>query len=413
MTRQIPRPRILAERAVIIAPLLPSIALSVACAESGPPGSGTTRSDSVGVEIVVSSLPTWSPESAPVASLEPRLRIGSLDGPEETQLFDVRFATVLSDGRIVIGNNGSSELRFFGADGRFEFAVGGEGEGPGEFRSLFPVFTRLPGDTLRLFDGRTRRITEYTGSGEFVRSTALDPPNLGDYGVFYAGTFQDSRLAASTVTLPPTSEMADGDLVRGERTYWAFETPDGTAHEVARLLDRELIARVVDGNMRIQTLPFRSSDQAVPHTDLIVASTDRHEVRWYTPDGILRRIASWDGEVRKLTSERYDEWLNGLTPERIEEIRDRHEGVPLPPRLPLVQSMLVDEAGNAWLEPFRLVPSEPNVWTVIGADGAWLGSVELPSGLRPYEIGEDYVIGLWRDELDVSYVHVHELTWRP
>ena len=37
-----------------------------------------------------------------------------------------------------------------------------------------------------------------------------------------------------------------------------------------------------------------------------------------------------------------------------------------------------------------------------------LGDVELPP-VEVLEIGEDYVIGLYRDELEVEYVQVYEL----
>jgi hypothetical protein len=35
--------------------------------------------------------------------------------------------------------------------------------------------------------------------------------------------------------------------------------------------------------------------------------------------------------------------------------------------------------------------------------------VELPAGLRVLEIGGDYVLGVWNDELDVQHVRLHRL----
>jgi hypothetical protein len=39
----------------------------------------------------------------------------------------------------------------------------------------------------------------------------------------------------------------------------------------------------------------------------------------------------------------------------------------------------------------------------------WLGEVALPSTLGVTEIGEDYVLGTWRDEMDVEYVRMYSL----
>ena len=59
---------------------------------------------------------------------------------------------------------------------------------------------------------------------------------------------------------------------------------------------------------------------------------------------------------------------------------------------------------------------DPPPFEIHAPDGTWLGSVALPPGLErgfiqyqaPYmEIGTEYVLGVWRDELDVQYVRLH------
>ena len=50
-----------------------------------------------------------------------------------------RDATKLSDGRIVVANGGSDELRIFDRSGTHVGTWGGQGEGPGEFTALGPV----------------------------------------------------------------------------------------------------------------------------------------------------------------------------------------------------------------------------------------------------------------------------------
>jgi hypothetical protein len=44
--------------------------------------------------------------------------------------------------------------------------------------------------------------------------------------------------------------------------------------------------------------------------------------------------------------------------------------------------------------------------------GAWLGVVALPP-IEVLAIGDDYVIGVYRDELDIQYLQVHELVKLP
>jgi hypothetical protein len=41
--------------------------------------------------------------------------------------------------------------------------------------------------------------------------------------------------------------------------------------------------------------------------------------------------------------------------------------------------------------------------------GRILARVQMPSKFRVQEIGEDYVLGVWRDDLDVESVRVYGL----
>jgi len=47
-------------------------------------------------------------------------------------------------------------------------------------------------------------------------------------------------------------------------------------------------------------------------------------------------------------------------------------------------------------------------YLVFDPTGALLGAVALPP-IEVLEIGDDYVMGVYRDELEVQYLQVHEL----
>ena len=78
---------------------------------------------------------------------EPTLSIGEVDGEDPYLLYLARDATRLNDGRIVVANRGTQELRVFDARGTCLETLGGEGEGPGEFTQLWSV-ERWPGDAI-------------------------------------------------------------------------------------------------------------------------------------------------------------------------------------------------------------------------------------------------------------------------
>jgi hypothetical protein len=61
------------------------------------------------------------------------------------------------------------------------------------------------------------------------------------------------------------------------------------------------------------------------------------------------------------------------------------------------------------VEHYRLPWESEPAWAIMDTDGRWLGTVHTPPGLRIYEIGADYVLGVWRDELNVEYVRTYAL----
>ena len=102
--------------------------------------------DSLGIRIVTRGPGPFEDTVA----LRPSLSIGR-EGDPDYEFFSIRQLSALASGNIVVANGGTSELLFFGADGRHLRRVGQRGEGPSEFGLLTTVYTRA-GDTLAVMD---------------------------------------------------------------------------------------------------------------------------------------------------------------------------------------------------------------------------------------------------------------------
>jgi hypothetical protein len=84
--------------------------------------------------------------------------------------------------------------------------------------------------------------------------------------------------------------------------------------------------------------------------------------------------------------------------------------------------MKADRVGNLWVQRTAAVtdswnPQEwvaPTVpgsteWDVFDPEEGWLGMVRMPEGLTVFEIGDDYVLGTWKNALEVDHVRLHTL----
>jgi hypothetical protein len=180
--------------------------------------------------------------------------------------------------------------------------------------------------------------------------------------------------------------------------------------------DEQVIQTQADGGVfrvRTQQAPFgRAGVFAVRDGTYFVSSQDRYEIHAYE-DGALQSIFGVDRHPEAVAAEDVAafqnamlEWLDGPN---VASVRRQLEELPYPDVFPAHGVIMTDVAGHVWVQEYPK-PWEASVaWSVFDDGFRWLGDVTLPAALEVYEIGEDYVLGKWRDELDVEHVGVYAL----
>jgi hypothetical protein len=84
--------------------------------------------------------------------------------------------------------------------------------------------------------------------------------------------------------------------------------------------------------------------------------------------------------------------------------------VPLPATLPAYGGIHADRVGNTWVSDHTLPGAQRLGWTVFDSTGRELGHLFTPNGFAVSEIGNDYLLGIQRDELGVERVAMYRLT---
>jgi len=85
--------------------------------------------------------------------------------------------------------------------------------------------------------------------------------------------------------------------------------------------------------------------------------------------------------------------------------------LPHRPTHPFFDALLIDATGHVWTRQSS-VGSATRSWLVFDPGGIWLGTVSVPGSLRITDIGRDYVLGVYRDDLDVQSVRLYKLDRR-
>lgn len=396
--------------------------LALASCESSPESPGMERSDSAGIPIATALAPLWSPGEGWAVGGEPLVQIGVIGGPPEYLLDWVVGAVRLSKGDIVVGEMMSGELRRFDRDGTFVWRAAGRGEGPGEHLEL-SFLGSLPGDSVVTFDRGLDRLQVFGPDGGVSRTvpmksswsgfTARDVIGLSERNLVV--TFSDYR-----------GEMPVG-VVRwpGVRiATWSLD--DGSVRELTAVPGGEQHIRRLSGGRVLYTgYEFGKGPRwTVMSGHLAVVDTEVFSIRSVSvEDGSTTAILRRNDPVQEVTSEHVDAYIESMVRRNIEYggySREAAEAslpawreLPMAPTLPILESIHLDAAGNLWVERYSLPGTPVPPFEVYSADGTWLGRVAMPSrltlGIAGLEIGEDYVLGVWRGEQDVEQVRMYRL----
>lgn len=374
--------------------------------------------DSAGVEVLEvagRSGAAWRLASSP------DVEIGQGEGDD---LYRVRGAALLSDGRIAVANAGSAELRIYSHAGKRLASAGRFGRGPGEF-VLLTGMSVLPGDTLLAFDSQTAQLAFFDGAGSLVRSVPVRPPPRFMPFLFPVGWLAPGRfLVRATVDgNAEGSAIADGahHTVRQPVSLLAFGLDGGIRDDLGSFAGDEASVRVGQaggGRLSIQSVPMpftRRLRVAAAGSTVAVGETDRYEFRLYRPDGTLRRIVRRTRRPEPVTDADLEGWIAHRFPDadaaERRRIRQEYRSADLPDFLPAFEAMLLDRRGRLWIREFGRGDRDDRTtrWSIVDPEHRKVAQLEMPAALEPYEIGDDYVLGVWTDELGVERVRLYRL----
>jgi hypothetical protein len=366
-------------------------------------GFAQEQSDSAGVTVVYNP-PAVEAELDWMAEPEPRVEIGGSPDDARYQLYRVVDAARLSDGRIVVANGGNYELRLYDGDGVYISAVGREGGGPGEFRRIWGLDVGAS-DSIYVFDRSLQRVSIFDAQGELARELRI-PSSL--VPLAHVGRFADGRWYARD-----EDELRGGPAGSIQRDTTRYTGVDAgfTSGSLITMLPG-MMTVIFDGSFR--TAPFSPVPAQDEYGDcLYIVAGDDFDVRIFSSDGRLQRIVRNAGERRAVSEALRAAWMDDMLGEIPEAARPQArqvmEGIPAPDELPVYNKVQVDPLGYIWLQEYSPPHGVGRWWIVLEPNGTLLGRVEMPARFDVYDVGADYVLGRWRDELGEEFVRLYAM----
>ena len=384
------------------APLLLSLAVLSCQAENSQAGALAAQvRDSAGIRILENPRPPDGSRLGWRIGPEPEVSIEERDDEEPYLLSWVTDARRLTNGRIVVANRSTNELRYFDALGTHLSTRGGNGEGPGEFQNLLGIRS-WPGDSIAAWYGFRAAVSVFDSEGNHGRSFTM-----ADHGETRGFLWR------------PMATTGDGRVLvrwsREEEDTVMVQFRDGEGQVHSSLGTHEGLEPYISPDGRLFGKVFeRARVLELWGSLVVIGTTSRYELKAFTHDGTLARVVRLDHEPRPVTDSDVDAYISGIPPmpgQSPQQLRRQFRSVPVAEHFPAFNSIIADGAGHLWVREYDFHDEErpAPLWTVFDVQGQVLGLMETPKDLENLRDRRGLHPGENRDELGVESVQLWPL----
>lgn len=338
--------------------------------------------------LAVSAPPPVAAQDAP--ELVPA---GSFDAEPFTR---IRGLHVLPDGRFLVSDQVEEALYLVDPGSEMRTKIGGNGEGPGEYRqpiSLYP----FRADSALLLDLFNSRLAVLGPDGSIVRFEPMTRPGVS----LPTGADRDGNLYWDDVSGVRIAKRDDPRVDTGH--IFRFGIASGRIDTLASIR--------VPGPVNPGPLPEYDVWHVSPSGRLvIVRNQDTYRVDRVDADGVERRGPEID--VDRVTLSRSDRAAleeRGMAGASMGAAGGRRPELPIPERFPYAAAVRALDDGRALVERLES-PSETRLLLdVISADGRRIGSFRLPANRAVVTASGETLYAVRVDDLGFQWVEWYDI----
>ena len=365
-------------------------------------GACTLAQDESGPRVIENTLASsW--QSTGEWTLEEDLR---LYGPPGGYFGAIGALATDSRDNIFVLDGFAQEILVFDSEGAHLRTLGGQGEGPGEFR-MAQALAMGPGDTLWVTDPMTRRYSVFGPDGGFARvltrringGAAAERCSLAEDGSYleWATRFPNEER---------TGQLSDIDLLH---IYPVRVSPDGDQQDTLPRL--EFTQTMAD-------MPSMGMRRPVWIGPALRRTFNCSGSFWFAQSGEYRLYKrTLDGDTTVIAS------LVDARPADVDEadrdeVRQAFEGRPavladqlraLPGKKPIIEAMFVDGEGHVYIMPETSRVEPGTAIDVFREDGTFVGRLAVPEAVKPTDLWTahatpEYLLLSGADDAGTPYV---------
>lgn len=338
----------------------------------------------------------------PVTFTDPSLIMGQIAG-----------VAIDEGGRVFIADRDNSVIYLFNPDGSHVSTVGGEGDGPGEFRSLRNI--QAGNGFLHVLDLSQRRITRFDPRSLEVAGTTSLSGDEQESGGFNLSRFPNHfsllpngnyLITFSAFTFPG---MGNGDDNGEPMLTFDILTPEGSylGLEGIQLRSNETITSSSGGSFRIVMPAYGRKGLVTVNNDGQVYTnwSENLLIKMYDSDG--NYIQAFYSDYKKPALDR-DEMLASAKETSDEASFALLKEQKFPETWPAVRQILADDNGHLWISLYTEDPGFLK-WLILDENGRPQGTIEMPDNRRLQAVYHDHAYTIEPDDDGFDTVRRYEV----
>jgi hypothetical protein len=310
-------------------------------------------------------------------------------------------------GRIYVGNRPEMTIQVFDSTGRYLTNLGGEGNGPGEFKGISEI--RIQSNQLYTFDFLQFRTTFFSLDSlkvdEVEKVYLSRSPDVEELsGWLYNGNklIDDERFLVRYMYEYANANVGTPkynlDIPRPGRYYIVDRQGQVVSDMLFELNDHKIITADVEGRhlWNLAPVPFLNQPLISISKDghIISANSEESLIKMYAPNGDYVRAFYIPLEKKTLLR---DEILSmyGIGDEENENLLQNAE---LPEKWPALGDIIIDDENRYWISTITDSEDLTYQWWVLQDTGELLATFRWPGNRSIEEIKDGYLYARQTEE---------------
>lgn len=319
--------------------------------------------------------------------------------PDGAAFVSIRDVAIGADGSLYVLEGGLRQVLHFGADWELINSIGGQGDGPGEFREASAL--AVSSDTVFVFDTWSARITTFGVDGSLMETRAVEPiPRVGSPPE--AWRHRSGDWIYVNYGPPDPASLEGGQVVRETADVVRLPAGSDSWTEVEAFPGNEIaVFTGPEGRLIARPAPFGNGPMwASSEPDLVwYADSERYRVVELRSSGEIRRTIVAQVEPLIVTAEDRASYLDAGEPALAAERR----AVPMPDHRPVLHGLVADDRGRVWVGAYG-TDDDTTAWHVYDADGTPSFFLHLPRMFDLRLVNGDTLLAVGRDSMDVQFL---------